>query len=732
MKFDHRRSSVRTRFVYAATPRDILPREIVRHAYDDAIRDIEAERGTHQFANKFHRQIADAVFEGCYSALEHFTAWLDERGPPEKATRAELRDELRSHRTSNAVSPRLHVVSAPMGTGKTTFTAAFIVAMVRLSATHPNMPYGCLFLTDQIIKADAIYQELSQFLPKQVAIWTTDHDPACKEPTRVPEPAAKFSKEELQEYPVAIATHALFQRTDGAHPARSVVRHGLLSFRSLTVVDEQMQDVIVHDISLVEAAAVLRWTQQQQHTEITPHLDRLVKFMAPKATLGARIEKPKDDETSWTVAEELDWFATEEAAWYARDNRQNIPVIDDVFGFAKAMVQDYAFIASGGRGPHFVGYEPKHAIVPGMVLLDATADIDGITSLCRWRKHVDVPRPRYDNLDLVHVTSRTDEPLGRHFDSTKNRIAYVKWMKGVIREQMEPGQCGLVVCKKKLIDHYNVPDWPHDAEGFKNPSTYMTDYGWDVEGRHLSITYWGGPGVGSNAWRDAQVVFLFGEHFLPRRTVIGGTQGLLLAPTTSGPIASMNAANANSEEVTTIDEGHLLRWTKQLAMRGRARLFDEHGVCGPQKLVLTGDYERLLLHKDALFPGAKLSTVRDPKHDLSQYTHRRGLLELLTEPGLPEQLSTKQVAERLGVVWADISGKVINDETRVMLKALGWSYVSRKGPSGSVFRRLEPTPGPDCKPPSSAVAQDDLPATGKASDDVEELRRKGMKHRWDF
>jgi hypothetical protein len=599
-----------------------------------------------------------------------------------------------------------------MGSGKTTFTTAFIVAMVRLSDTDPNTPYGCLFLTDQIVKADAMYQELAQFLPKQVAIWTTDHDPACQEPTRVPKPAAKFSKEELQDYPVAIATHALFQR-DRADEARLVVRHGQLSFRSLTVVDEQMQDVIVHDIWLADAAAVLKWTQEQKHTSITPCLKLLVDFMAPKATLGSRIEKPKDDGTSWKVVEELDWFATEEAAWYAADNRQNIPVIDAVFGFAKAMVQDYAFIASGGRGPHFVGYEPKHAIVPGMVLLDATADIDGITSLCGWRKHVGMPRARYDNLDIVHVLSCTDEPLGRHFDKPSNRTAYVKWMKRVIREQMEPGQFGLVVCKKKLIDYHNVPDWPDGDDGFKNPSTYMTDYGWDVEGRHLSITYWGGPGVGSNVWRDAQIVFLFGEHFLPRRTVIGETQGLLLARTTSGPIASMNAANANSEEVTTIDEGHLLRWTKQLAMRGRARLFDEHGVCGRQKLVLTGDYERLLLHKDALFPGATLSAIRDPKRNLSRYTHRQALLELLSDPDLPVQLSTKQVGERLGVVWGDISGRVINEETRVMLKALGWSYVSRRGPSGSVFRRLEPTQGPDCELPSSSVLQDDLPPLAK-------------------
>src|SRR5258706_15566800 len=113
MKLDHRSSVARTRFAAAATnswgSRDILRREIVRRAYDEAIRDIEAARGTHQFGNEFHARIADAVFDGCYSALEHFTAWLDERGPPDKATRAELRGGSRP--TSNAVSPRLHVVS---------------------------------------------------------------------------------------------------------------------------------------------------------------------------------------------------------------------------------------------------------------------------------------------------------------------------------------------------------------------------------------------------------------------------------------------------------------------------------------------------------------------------------------------------------------------------------------------------------------------------------------------
>jgi hypothetical protein len=63
-------------------------RETFRSAYDAAIRDIEAQRGTHQFANGFQQRIADAVFEGCFAALEHFAAWVDERGEPEKASRA--------------------------------------------------------------------------------------------------------------------------------------------------------------------------------------------------------------------------------------------------------------------------------------------------------------------------------------------------------------------------------------------------------------------------------------------------------------------------------------------------------------------------------------------------------------------------------------------------------------------------------------------------------------------
>jgi hypothetical protein len=225
------------------------------------------------------------------------------------------------------------------------------------------------------------------------------------------------------------------------------------------------------------------------------------------------------------------------------------------------------------------------------------------------------------------------------------------------------------------------------------PSLYTAGFGWDLDGRRLSITYWGGAGVGSNAWRDADTVFLFDEYFLPRRAVIGSTQGLLIAPTASGPLAGMTALHTGADEVTAVKQGHLNRWTKQLAMRGSARHFDEHGVCGHQKLVVTGDFERFLLHKEIMFPGA-LAVAHSQNRDLTSLEHRPRLLEILSDPTLPPEVSSGHIGDLMHVTWKDVSGKLINDETRVMLKALGWTYVSRMGRGGSTFRRLSATQEP--------------------------------------
>jgi hypothetical protein len=112
-------------------------------------------------------------------------------------------------------------------------------------------------------------------------------------------------------------------------------------------------------------------------------------------------------------------------------------------------------------------------------------------------------------------------------------------------------------------------------------------------------------------------------------------------------------------------------------------------VCGHQKLVVTGGLESLLLNKEIMFPGSKVSLVQ-PK-SLSNYTDREHLLYVLADPKLPQEVRAKRIAELMCIeAWGDVSGDCINDDTHKMLAVLGWSYLSRKGSEGSLFRRLAP------------------------------------------
>ena len=105
--------------------------------------------------NGFYSEIGISSFEASYQALQDFIAAQDADVPSK---------------------PRLHVVSAPAGGGKTSFSIAMLAALVRTTADSPNGPMGGLFLTDQRVRADETYRQLATLLPGKVAIWTADHD----------------------------------------------------------------------------------------------------------------------------------------------------------------------------------------------------------------------------------------------------------------------------------------------------------------------------------------------------------------------------------------------------------------------------------------------------------------------------------------------------------------------------------------------------------------------------
>jgi hypothetical protein len=258
----------------------IPARTALRTAYDVAIKEIDSARDRQQLSNPFYSKVGDAIFDACYSALEHSEAAKE----------------------AVTVPPRLDVVAAPMGAGKTSFTVAFIAALVRLVEENLQGPQGCLFLVEQMAKADEMYRELSALLPNKVAVWTTDHNAAATgKPAKVLAPAARFYVDDLEDYTVAIVTHA-FYRGQRSHKARSVLHGGVRVPRALTVIDEQTEDVKIFDVTQAAAAAVLEAVQKDTESgkAVEPYVHALVKFMTDKALGGGALEKPSDHDAIWS------------------------------------------------------------------------------------------------------------------------------------------------------------------------------------------------------------------------------------------------------------------------------------------------------------------------------------------------------------------------------------------------------------------------------------------------
>jgi hypothetical protein len=205
----------------------------------------------------------------------------------------------------------------------------------------------------------------------------------------------------------------------------------------------------------------------------------------------------------------------------------------------------------------------------------------------------------------------------------------------------------------------------------------------------------GGYGIGANHWTEADVVLLFDDYHLPQYANIAVTQGVKRASATEPPLASMTSPGSRSDDVRQIREGHLLRWIKQMALRGRSREFDEGGVCGTQKLVVTGDLTLLMRNLQRVFPGAR---ARSEQGAVASAQHKKitildKLLRYLSTVGtvgLPSRLDTKQIADHFGRPWREFSGDLTrNPDFDRLLANAGWRYVRKRRSAGASFERLE-------------------------------------------
>ena len=326
------------------------------------------------------------------------------------------------------------------------------------------------------------------------------------------------------------------------------------------------------------------------------------------------------------------------------------------------------FVATdGSERVKFVGYSSKLTVNlgAGTILLDATADIDGISRIVLWQADVEVPLARYDNLEIIQVPQHTTRRLTEYFKKVINRRTYADWIEQTVKEQMKPGEKGPVVCKQALFENQNVPTWPQGDPRFDKSDSYTQDYEWDVEGRRVRAIHWG-TGIGSNAWQDAEVVLLFDEFFIPRSVAVATTQGYREHRVDQGDFASMKTLTSQSPGVEAISEGHRLRWSEQLALRGRARTYDEHGLCGKQRLVVACELRSFMANVGTLFPGAHVRIVG--AREKATWSER--VIDLLNR-STAGKLLTSELAKELGKSWGKVSFAVLTPSPLGPLGAWG-------------------------------------------------------------
>jgi hypothetical protein len=483
------------------------------------------------------------------------------------------------------------VISAPTGSGKSSYAWALMAALVQAVPSS-----SALFLCETIDQCEDTYKELEKLVPQSdLAIWTGAHDRA-KEIADIEreygfKPSARFFARDLTSHRVTIVTHAFYRG-----PRGDLARIYESQPRTLTVVDERPKEVSLFDIDQGDVAKALDWAVVTFGNDSPA--EKALKALRDYLIDTWETERPKGKNFKPLKRSDLSWFTSEDASAVLSEKPDSLEGI--VIGFAQSLATGYAFMSRhdrSTRGGRFVGYRMDLPILPGTVLLDATSDIDGVSQLVDWRTPVPSPRVSYENLTVIHMAPPPEvigsrERVTEIVKNAKRARPYAEWIRSTVVASTEPGEKVLVVTHKALLAHEYLPD-----------TVSLGEDAYDLEGRKVAFINWG-YGIGSNRWKEATSVFLFGEFHLPKRATVGNSLGLLDQPAGAPRLDRMQSPNSQDEVFLCLQNGHLIRWEKQLAMRGNARNLTPDGNCGHQKLFVTSEFKRFSQYRERLFPGA--------------------------------------------------------------------------------------------------------------------------------
>ena len=289
------------------------------------------------------------------------------------------------------------------------------------------------------------------------------------------------------------------------------------------------------------------------------------------------------------------------------------------------------------------------------MVLDGSADLNGVYVLCKGMELVDVPKVDYRNIKVTHVKPPNEfKNKMRPYCIMKNSWSakpYMEWFKDFVLENTSNNSDILVVAKQDLLN-FGL----HKSSDDKYESPFETDW----NGRHVHFCNYG-RGKGSNLWKDCEYVFLLGDFHLRTSTAIAKVGSLKSCPAKGLDLNKLGAPRSNDPLIRTIKESHVLTTFKQMSARISLRNIDDKGVAQRAHVYsIDGDLSLLISWKERMFPnspeiefiGRKLdegSTISQKFADLLLTTESLVLTanDLLYKCGLKPNMIVKALESRL-------------------------------------------------------------------------------------